>query len=48
MHWIIFYQIVLVSVLGQVKGNALKINENEFSIKELKDSYYGVIEKYMA
>ena len=39
---------VPVSVLGQVKGNALKINENEFSIKELKDSYYGVIEKYMA
>ena len=39
---------VPVSVLGQVKGNALKINENEFSINELKDSYYGVIEKYMA
>ena len=37
-----------VNVLGEVKGNILRINENEFSIEELKDSYYGVIEKYMA
>ena len=37
-----------VNVLGEVKGNILRINENEFSIGELKDSYYGVIEKYMA
>jgi len=35
-------------VIGEVKGNVLKINDNEFSIDELKDSYYGVIEKYMA
>ncbi|MER2014636.1 MAG: AIR synthase-related protein, partial [Methanobrevibacter sp.] len=39
---------VPVTVLGEVKGDVLKINENEFSIEELKDSYYGVIEKYMA
>lgn len=39
---------VPVNVIGEVKGNALKINDNEFSINELKDSYYGVIEKYMA
>ena len=39
---------VPVAVIGEVKGNVLKINDNEFSIDELKDSYYGVIEKYMA
>ncbi|MBE6509813.1 MAG: phosphoribosylformylglycinamidine synthase subunit PurL [Methanobrevibacter millerae] len=39
---------VPVDVIGEVKGNVLKINDNEFSIDELKDSYYGVIEKYMA
>ncbi|MBR0270936.1 MAG: phosphoribosylformylglycinamidine synthase subunit PurL [Methanobrevibacter sp.] len=39
---------VPVTVIGEVKGNVLKINENEFTIDELKDSYYGVIEKYMA
>ncbi|WP_407381939.1 phosphoribosylformylglycinamidine synthase subunit PurL [Methanobrevibacter sp.] len=39
---------VPVTVIGEVKGNVLKINDNEFGIDELKDSYYGVIEKYMA
>ena len=39
---------VPVTGIGEVKGNVLKINENEFTIDELKDSYYGVIEKYMA
>ena len=39
---------VPVEVIGEVKGNVLKINDNEFTIDELKDSYYGVIEKYMA
>ena len=39
---------VPVAVIGEVKGNVLKINENECAIDELKDSYYGVIEKYMA
>lgn len=39
---------VPICVIGEVKGNVLKINDNEFTIDELKDSYYGVIEKYMA
>ena len=39
---------VPVTVLGEVKGNVLKINDNEFTIDELNNSYYGVIEKYMA
>ena len=39
---------VPVEVIGEVKGNSLKINENEFTIDELNNSYYGVIEKYMA
>ena len=37
-----------VDVIGEVKGNNLKINDNEFSFEELDDSYHGVIEKYMA
>ncbi len=39
---------VPVEVIGEVKGNSLKINDNEFTIDELNNSYYGVIEKYMA
>ena len=39
---------VPATVIGEVKGNILKINENEFTIDELNNSYYGVIEKYMA
>ena len=39
---------VPAEVIGEVKGDVLKINENVFTIDELKDSYYGVIEKYMA
>ena len=39
---------VPVTVLGEVKGNVLKINDNEFAIDELNNSYRGVIEKYMA
>ena len=39
---------VPVTVLGEVKGNVLKINDNEFTIDELNNSYRGVIEKYMA
>ena len=39
---------VPICVIGEVKGNTLKINDNEFTIDELNNSYYGVIEKYMA
>ena len=39
---------VPVQVIGEVKGDSLKINNNEFTIDELDNSYYGVIEKYMA
>lgn len=39
---------VPVSVIGEVKGNTLKINDNEFTVDELNNAYTGVIEKYMA
>ena len=39
---------VPVSVIGEVKGNTLKINDNEFAVDELNNAYTGVIEKYMA
>ncbi|SDA52033.1 phosphoribosylformylglycinamidine synthase subunit PurL [Methanobrevibacter millerae] len=39
---------VPVTVIGEVKGDVLKINDNEFTIDELRNSYTGVIEKYMA
>ena len=39
---------VPVTVLGEVKGDVLKINDNEFTIDELNNSYRGVIEQYMA
>ena len=39
---------VPVSVIGEVKGNTLKINNNEFTFDELNNAYTGVIEKYMA
>ena len=37
-----------VSVIGEVKGDSLIINDNEISIHELSNAYHGVIEKYMA
>ena len=37
-----------VEVIGEVKGNSLKINDHEFSFDDLNDAYHGVIEKYMA
>ena len=36
-----------VSVIGEVKGDNLIINNHEFTFDELNDSYHGVIEKYM-
>jgi phosphoribosylformylglycinamidine synthase len=37
-------------IIGEVIGNKLTIDENivDLSIEELKESYYGVIEKFMA
>lgn len=37
-----------VEIIGEVKGNNLKINDNEFNYDELNDAYHSVIEKYMA
>ena len=37
-----------VEVIGEVKGNSLRINNHEFSFDDLNDAYHGVIEKYMA
>jgi len=38
------------AIIGEVGGNTLTINQNlvNISIENLKDSYYGVIEKFMA
>ena len=35
-------------IIGEVKGNNLRINDNEFSYDELNDAYHGVIEQFMA
>lgn len=39
---------VPASIIGEVKGNSLKIDNVEISKEELIDSYKGVIEQYMA
>ncbi|WP_368660182.1 phosphoribosylformylglycinamidine synthase subunit PurL [Methanobrevibacter sp.] len=40
---------VPVAVIGEVKGDSLKLSENvDISVKELDDAYHGVLEKYMA
>ena len=36
-----------VEIIGEVKGDSLIINGNELTINDLKNAYYGVIEKYM-
>lgn len=37
-----------VYVIGEVGGNSLIIDDEEFTISQLEEAYYGVIEKYMA
>lgn len=40
---------VPVAVIGEVKGNSLKLSENiDIPVKKLDDAYHGVLEKYMA
>lgn len=40
---------VPVVVIGEVKGNSLKLSENiDIPVKKLDDAYHGVLEKYMA
>ncbi|MEN6291431.1 MAG: AIR synthase-related protein, partial [Methanobacterium sp.] len=38
------------AVIGEVKGNTLTVNQNliNINVEKLKESYYGVIEKFMA
>ena len=38
---------VPVSIIGEVKGETLKLNDLELEINELNDAFYGVLEKYM-
>ena len=37
-----------VSLIGEVKGDSLIVNGHKFTLEELNNAYYGVIEKYMA
>lgn len=40
---------VPVAVIGEVKGDSLKLSENvDIPVKKLDDAYHGVLEKYMA
>lgn len=40
---------VPAAVIGEVKGDSLKLSENiDIPVKELDDAYHGVLEKYMA
>lgn len=40
---------VPVAIIGEVKGNSLKLSENiNIPVKQLDDAYHGVLEKYMA
>lgn len=40
---------VPVAVIGEVKGNSLKLSENvNIPVEDLDDAYHGVLEKYMA
>jgi phosphoribosylformylglycinamidine synthase len=41
------------AIIGEVKGDSLKINKEDenivdLAVKDLDDAYHGVIEKYMA
>ena len=38
---------VPVSIIGEVKGETLKLNDLELEINELNDAFHGVLEKYM-
>ena len=38
---------VPVSIIGEVKGESLKLNDLELEINELNDAFHGVLEKYM-